>query len=842
MKKRWKILLALVLLLGAGAWYGNRKLKAVGHPGLGTFIGQWWNNWPKSFSVDPPVIALEVNDAGMAQLEAVVDSARSRGVIMPDGNDYVKGKFTVDGMEAKCKLRIKGKLNDHVKGDKWSFRVIAKGGGGFLGMKRFSLQHPGTRNYLCDWFYHQLSKGEGIVALRYGFCKVSLNGDNLGIYAYEEHFGPELLENNGRLKGPLVRFDPGLYWVHRLNGMDGRDFEEAYADYQAAAMDAFDSEELVTSPEQMRYFQQALTLMDGFRRGELTAAQVFDIRKMAKRHAIIDLVGGHHSMDWSDVKFYFDPAAQRLEPVSYESFSAFPTKKLAGSGRYTGKDIAGAELHEALFNDADFFAAYVHELEHVSRAEYLDSTFAAIAGALDTASATLYGEFPYKELDRSIYYRNQDIIRRSLAVPKAVHAYTQEHTGDRTVLRLVAINSLPVEVEALRLGDGSLVKPAQRCIVPARRAGGLGAAILVGFPMIKPLVSQSRLIGDTLISNVSLLCRVLGSGIVMETEVFPEALLDVGAMDALLAFEKPNVERSPFLVVNDSARTIHFKSGNWKLTESLVVPVGYRWYASAPLSVELGIGVRIISYSPLEWKGSEEAHIRFFSSDSSSQGLHVIEASGTSQLSFVDFITLSRFEKARSRSADLSFHKSNVNLGNCNFSGTGNTLLDVSVASATLVGCIFTGGSDQVELHQVRAQVRSCRLDAAGDDAISVEGGVVQMTDVRVRGAEGIGLKVTAGASIGGKQVVLENVGQGIEARDGSMVSVVGGELGSVREAVNAGKASMRSGPVRVELERVKVTSGEVMYACGEGSSIVVDGKQMCQPATRQMEPEATHE
>ncbi|MBK7553511.1 MAG: hypothetical protein IPI55_02625 [Flavobacteriales bacterium] len=116
----------------------------------------------------------------MSQLEAVVDSARRRGVIMPEGNDYVKGKFTVNGLETKCKLRIKGKLNDHVKDEKWSFRVIAKGDGGFLGMKRFSLQHPGTRNYLCDWFYHQLSKGEGIVALRYGFCKVSLNGDNLG--------------------------------------------------------------------------------------------------------------------------------------------------------------------------------------------------------------------------------------------------------------------------------------------------------------------------------------------------------------------------------------------------------------------------------------------------------------------------------------------------------------------------------------------------------------------------------------------------------------------------------------------------------------------------------------
>lgn len=832
MKKRWKILLVLVLLGGVGAWYGDRKLKTVGHPGLDTFLGQWWNNWPKSFAMDPPMIALVVKDAGMSQLEAVVDSALRRGVIMPEGNDYVKGKFTVDGVEAKCKLRIKGKLNDHVKGDKWSFRVIAKGGGGFLGMKRFSLQHPGTRNYLCDWFYHQISKGEGIVALRYGFCKVSLNGDNLGVYAYEEHFGPELLEKNRRLKGPLVRFDPGLYWVHRLNGMEGRDFEEAYADYQAAALDAFDSEDLASDPEQMRYFKEALLLMDGFRSGRLRAAQVFDIRKMAKRHAIIDLVGGHHSMDWSDVKFYYDPGAQRLEPVSYESFSAFPTKKLAGSGKFTGKNNAGAELHDALFNDADFFAAYVQELEHVSRAEYLDSTFAAIAGALDTASATLYGEFPYKELDRSIYYKNQDVIRRSLNVPKAVHAYLQENRVGRTVLKLVAINSLPVEVESLKLGDESLVKPTQRTIVTARRAGGLGVTVLVEFPMSKPL--------DTLTSKISLMCRVLGSGRVMETEVFPQALPDPGAMDAILAFEKPNVERFPFLVVNDSARTIHFKSGDWKLTESLVVPAGYRWYATAPLSVELSNGVHIISYSPLEWKGIDDAHIRFFSSDSSSHGIHVIEAAATSHLAFVDFTGLSRYDENQRWSGDGSFHRSNVELNQCTFDGTGNTLLDVSVGNATIVGCTFNGGSDQLELHHVRGQVRASRFVGAADDALSVEGGVLDVKDCEVIGAKGIGTKAGTGAMLRLNDVRMENVGQGIEVRAGCMVQAKGGKIDALQVAVVANKATMRDGVARAVLDGVALAAAETPTVCGEGSSIVVDGKEV--GATKSAEAQAETE
>ncbi len=317
-------------------------------------------------------------------------------------------------------------MTDHVEGRKWSFRVVAKKSGGFLGMQRFSLQHPGTRNYLTDWFFHQLMKGEGIIALRYGFCKVKLNDEDLGVYAYEEHFGPELLENNGRLPGPIVRFDPGLFWLHRTQGLDGAaKVADAYGAYQAASLDAFGSDELAKDPQQRLYFEQAIALMQDFRTGRLKASDVFDVDRTGKRLAMLDLVGGHHSMDWSDVKFYFDPVAQRLEPISYESFSAGRITELAGAYKATGAFKESDELHTALFKDPAIFAAYVRHLERFSRKDWLDSAFAALKGPLDTASATLYGEFPYKELDRSIYYANQQAIHKLLDLPKGAHVYQQ---------------------------------------------------------------------------------------------------------------------------------------------------------------------------------------------------------------------------------------------------------------------------------------------------------------------------------------------------------------------------------------------------------------------------------
>ena len=104
-------------------------------------------------------------------------------------------------------MRLKGDEVDHLRGKKWSYRVKVKGDRTLLGLKVFSLQHPGTRNYLDEWFYHQLLEREDVLSLRYSFVHLTLNGKDMGIYALEEHFAKQLVEHHQRREGPIVRFD-----------------------------------------------------------------------------------------------------------------------------------------------------------------------------------------------------------------------------------------------------------------------------------------------------------------------------------------------------------------------------------------------------------------------------------------------------------------------------------------------------------------------------------------------------------------------------------------------------------------------------------------------------------
>jgi len=819
MKRKLVIVLVLLALVGVGGLVADRMLKGRAHAGLVTFVKQWWVNYPASFAVQPLEISIKVDQTDLERIETVVQAARERGVIMPEGNDYVPAELEFEGRKIKVKLRIKGKMSDHVQGSKWSFRVIAKKDGGFLGMQRFSLQHPGTRNYLCDWFYHRLSKGEGIIALRYGFIQLKFNEEDLGIYAYEEHFGPELLANNGRLKGPLFRFDPGLFWEHRLNMLEKVRYNEAFGAYQAASVDAFSSDELAKDSLQRVYFERAVARMDAFRRAQLTASEVFDVDKLGRRHALLDLVGGHHSMDWSDVKFYFDPVLQRIEPISYESFSAFPIRTLAGADRYIGKQEASMDLHDAYFNDPVLFRAYVHHLERLSRPSYLDSAFAALAPALDSASALIYREFPYKELDRSIYYRNQLIIRKILDVPKGFHAYSQV-TSDTVRVTAVPLEGIPMEVHGILDASGKLIPPLGPAIVSCRMPGKMGEPMEMTF--VLPVTGRSGK------KPLRLRYSVLGASVMKELDVFPYAY-DNGLLLPSIALRKPqDLHTIPGIRVDEEQHVIHILPGRYTLDKDLFLPAGFTVVAVAPLRIDLQKGARIISRSPLQWKGMEEAPITIGSSDASGGGVIVLEANGRSRFEYVRF---EGFGANTSGIASLVFQNADVDLVSCVVGEVRER--DLFLAVRGQVGSsstMYSGGKDQLTLAFCQATLTDVELSGAGDDAISVKGGMLQADRIKAGSALGSGLKVDQGAVVQATQASFSSYRTTVSVARGGQLTLNKGSLNSKEQmAVEVDAVVERFGPSRITIDKVSLKSASGPVKIGKGNSVTVDGQVMDQ-------------
>ena len=221
--------------------------------------------------------------------------------------EYVPAKIEYNNVTYKIKLRLKGDLiNEHLGGNKWSFRVKLKGDNTILGMKRFSIHHPQTRNYLYEWVFHKILDREDVVSMRYDFIDVVLNGKDLGVYALEEHFEKRLLENNQRKEGPILKFNENLRWRQVLKFW--YDYKYAipsgFGEYESSYVDAFNTDKDIESLSEPNDFTKSIALMESFRKGDLSTSEVFDIDKMSTCYAIMDVAGSLHAAYWFNMRFY----------------------------------------------------------------------------------------------------------------------------------------------------------------------------------------------------------------------------------------------------------------------------------------------------------------------------------------------------------------------------------------------------------------------------------------------------------------------------------------------------------------------------------------------------------
>ena len=444
-----KRLVIVFLILGSITFFvANKIVKKYGYTSVFDVLQTTINNNDLSNNVDPIQLNINLSESDFEFIKQKRQVALDRGLQINEGDNYVNCKLSINNESIKGQMRLKGHMTDHLEGDKWSFRIKSKDT--ILGMYRFSLQHPGTRNYVYEWIYHQFLKHENVIYLKYDFINVSLNNKNLGIYAVEEHFGQHVLNRNNRPKGAIIRWNPNLYWEGRIDGYQKIYLNETYSDYKSSFAEPYDKGTVVKDKELLENYKIAISRLEKFRRAELKTSDVFDVEKMAKFHAVIDLVGGQHSLDWSDVKFYYNSETQKIEPVGYESFSIRETTSIAGQQSFVGNDKTQFSYHAQLFSDPIFFEAYIKNLERIADEKYLNQFFNQIDKALKQKKGIIAKEWPYRKFELDGYFKNVELIRHNLQLPKAFHAFTQIQNKDSIVISLAAVSDFPIEILGLK--------------------------------------------------------------------------------------------------------------------------------------------------------------------------------------------------------------------------------------------------------------------------------------------------------------------------------------------------------------------------------------------------------
>lgn len=765
--RRRNIILLLILLCIGGGYMASKKAKQYGYKGLWDLVGTVTGNYWKSRQADPESISIEIKDKDLKVLEENRARALERGVIINDlDGDFVSATLEHKGKKVNVKLRLKGHMTDHLQDNKWSFRIKLKGKDDFMGMKRFSIQHPGTRGYIYEWIYHELMKRENIIALRYQFINVMVNGKDWGIYALEENFENELLDNNNRKKGPILRFNPHLYWVNRYNMMTGTASYDEFASYYSANPEAYREENVLSDSIQKVYYLKAMALIEGLRERRIKVSDAFDVKRLAKFHAIIDLVGGQHSIDWSDIKYYYNPISSLLEPVAYESFSNFPVTHISANYKYFVLDSSELfeDWHSMIFSDPVFFKAYVQELERITEPAYLENFFASVSPEMKKNMAILYKEFPYKKLNLKGYYSNQKRIRSILNPPKAVHAYFKGMKGDTAIVQVGVIESLPVLLGTLKIAGIS--SKTNGAILASKQKNRYVKYQECYFEMPAGMKWNTAQL-----DSVELCYFIPGASSVHCIKAFPFPHT-VTEFISSAVFKGTQLKKSSFLHIDEIKKVVFFKRGHHVIKEDVIIPKGYSLIANDAVSLDLRNGATLVSYSPISFQGKEESPVMITSGDSSSAGI-LVSSELSSTLEWVVFKGLPKRKfKDWPGDAAITFYESKVKFKNCLFVNCkAGSMMDLVRTEFLFDLCAFQNASDNgVEASYSTGIFRSSSFEGIGGNAITSTFGNVKLSNVYVKDVKKRAVKIRDGGQCIIEKLKLKDCHEGVSAENGAMI------------------------------------------------------------------------
>ncbi len=815
----------IFFLLGIiiSCYWASDKLKTLGYTGLYDFTETITSNYFKGLKANPQNISIEIKDKDFKFLKKKREKALERGLIINDIDvDYVPATLEYEGKKLKIKLRLKGHMTDHLQDNKWSFRIKVKDENLFMGMKRFSIQHPGTRGYIYEWIYHELMKREDIISLRYKFINVTLNGRDWGIYAVEENFENELLENNHRVKAPILRFNPDLYWVNRYNEIKGENSSDEYASYYSANPEAYREDKALEDSIQKKYYLKAIALIEGLRGRQISVDQAFDIPRLAKFHAIIDLVGGEHSIDWSDIKYYYNPVTSKLEPVAYESFTNLNSRDLSSLYKFVELDSNEnyADWHTMIFSNKIFFAAYLKELEHITQSAYLDTFFNQSNEELNKNLAIIYKEFPYKKFDKEGYYNNQKMIQKILDPPKAIHAYFNKMKDNTVQLQIAGIDALPVQIKSINVATIE-IKPSIEIILPAKQQSQFAK-----FKECMFLLPSNFVWNDSLVPNIKVNYNILGSSTIKEAKVFPFPHTDSEFISKELKNKQSNISEFNFLMVDESSKKIFIKKGKQIIDKDIVIPSGYQLIANSEVALDLKNHAGIISYSPIIFIGTDDQNILIGSSDSTGQGILIVGSTATSTFKNVTFRNLPKVKDTQwKRSGYLTFYESPVLFIHCSvYNSKAEDAVNIIRSSFSFKECLFHKMKDDaIDADFSQGTIDNCAFENCNENALDITMCNVKVSSIYVNGAGNKAFNIKAGSKLSGNDIRILNANIAVSAEDMSTANFNTISISDSKIGVVAYKNKPGAGHPEIKLERITFTHVKKNYLKEKKSSIQIN-------------------
>jgi hypothetical protein len=731
-----------------------------------------------------PELVFDIAFVDLEALRRKRDEAIARGILVSEADDFVPATIRTGNASTEVRLRLKGDQVDHLQGDRWSFRVETKGDGQVFGLRRFSVQSPTVRSYQLERLFFETLKRYDVLAPRYFFARVRINGDDVGLMAVEEHFSKELLESSQRREGVILRFDESRVW----SANDGRyhGFWGAFDSYYNAPVDAFRESVIEGSAvlsEQLRF---ASGLLRGHVRGTLPAAQVFDVERLGTFLAVVDFWGAWHAALWNQLRFYYNPITARLEPIAYDANIGL------GRPRPPGSALRRSPFARRVLGDPAVRAAYELAFERLARDLRSGELLADLEALQERQLRILRSEFfLLEEFDLSelqTWAEDRPRVDTNL-FPTLVNAYRVRNETGESWLELSNPLDYPVEIIDLReiAPDGQALE--LELIDPLALPLPLPATPFRERPRVVRLGYRGN-DEDGTAHEVEVVARITGEmRLVTTTALAAPPIPPEGPIPSSSLEEQLEIHH--FLSADRERRVLLIPRGEWQLESSLVAPDGWGLEVEAGARLRIASDSRIVVHGAAAFNGTPGLPIvlePLGAAEEGWQGMAVLGAESRSLVRNTIFrgttgvaapgwiltggvtfyesdvsIEESSFEDNRAEDA-LNIVRSQFTLHRVRMSRTRSDAFDADFSNGTVEASVFqdiglAGGGDGIDVSGSVIEINDVRLARVSDKAISVgEGSEARVTDVEIADA-GVGIAAKDASEVAADRITIERAG-----------------------------------------------------------------------------------
>ena len=759
------------------------------------------------------------------------EEAIKDGILITEEGDLINGRISINSAKKlKSEFRLKGDLPDHLLTEnKWSYRFIMKGDETFEGLRKFSIQHPKVRNYLWEWLFHKVVKDNDIIGLRYDFANVEMNLEHtkssnqkisLGIMAIEESFDKILIENNKKREGLILAFDESLLWKDRKKqigtNLDPSSRSSRLHSLDVAPIKVFNQNKVLSDPKLAKQFEVAKDLLEGLRSKKYKISEVFDIDKLTTFTALSNLFGGHHGLIWHNLRIYYNPITNKLEPMAFDINAGVKISKIEDYPMSTGDQVYGK--------------LFLEKLKLFSSTEYLNKLTQKYYDELNMLLINLNSEFNI-ELDLSILEYNSNFIKKHINPSDVITASLIDFNDQVITLEIQNLSKYPIELSGLVSRNGRKLSTN----VSSGIIDGLKSE-LVSFELNKyfnnAFVSKKNKKGGFRypkdVDKLKLIFSIVGLNYQRENDIIPYGKnqnLDESVFNYRNMF-LPNYQDFDFVNSNGNEKTIHFKSGVHTLSKTIIIPAGLMVVIEEGFELDIKDNSSIISYSPFIAKGSEQKPIRFFSSDNTGGGIFVTNTMQSSKLDFCYFSNLTNpsFNNWELSGA-VNFHESNVEITNSVFENNkSEDGLNIIRAEFEIRTTVFRNTySDAFDGDFVKGEIQNCEFVNCGNDGIDVSGSQINLSNVVIKQPSDKAISGGEASNITGNGIKILGGEIGIVSKDSSKIELTDVQISDTRLGLSSFQKKTEYGNGVIEISNLKLVNNELDYLIENGSRLSID-------------------